>query len=217
MAELNLIPPDYIRQQNMRRAVWRFIYCFGVLFLLGIAARIALGAASNYEKSRAEKLKTGEVLLQEQKIEYELLAARKGELQLRLDMLEQLRGGPPAKEMFIVIDRAINDSVWFTKLSFSRADEEEQNAPKGTPTGYFIVVPKEGSDALQEMELNSVHINISGMALSHSALAEFVDVLVAQPQIKTVQVKNTQSRKYLETSVIEYELTAVMISDKAKR
>ena len=32
-------------------------------------------------------------------------------------------------------------------------------------------------------------------------------------QIKTVQVENTRSRKYLETSVVEYELTAVMTSD----
>jgi hypothetical protein len=44
-------------------------------------------------------------------------------------------------------------------------------------------------------------------------LAEFVNLLVAQPQIKTVQVENTHSRKYLEASVVEYELTAVMKSD----
>jgi hypothetical protein len=217
MADLNLIPPDYIWQQHVRRVLWLFLYGIGGLIVLVIAARIALGAASNYEKSRAERLRTGEVLMQEKKIEYEALADRKEQLQLRLDMLVQLQGGPPAREMFTVIDRAINDSVWFTKLGFLRADEEDEKKPKGTPTGYFVVVPKEGTEAAQEKPAeNTGHINIRGMALGHSALAEFVDELVAQPQIKSVRVKNTSSRKYLQTSVIEYELIAVMISDKAK-
>lgn len=218
MADLNLIPPDYTRQQHIRSVALKFAYCFGALLLLGFAARIALGAAANYEKARAEKLKSGEVLMQEQKKEYEELAAKKEQLQLRLDMLEHLRGGPPAREMFIAVDRAINDSVWFTKLSFARAEEENTGKPKGTATGYFIVVPKEGTEAVQEpLPLNSGQISISGMALSHSALADFVNVLVAQPQVRTVQVQNTRSRKYLEGSVIEYDLSAVMMQDKAKR
>lgn len=212
MAELNLIPGDYDRQRNMRRVVKRFLFIAAALLLLGIAGRTALGLASNYEKSRAEKLKTGEVLMLEQKQQYDELAATKEGLQLRLDMLEHLRGGPPAREMFIVIDRAINESVWFTKLNFSRAEEEGKSGPKGRSTGYFIVVPQdELVSSPKEQVQNSGEIKITGRALTYSALAEFVNLLVAQPQIRAVQVQNTHSRQYLETSVVEYELTAMMI------
>ena len=214
MTDVNLIPGDYTRQQNIQRAVKRFIYCLAALLLLVFAARTALGMVYNYEKSRAEKLKSGEVLMEEQKKQLDQLAAKKEDLQLRLNMLEDLRGGPPAKEMFILIDKAINESVWFTKINFSRADEKGDSSQQGRSTGYFIVVPKEGQEAAQKTSWqNSGHININGIALTHSALAEFVNQLVVQPQIKTVQVKNTHSRKYLEASVIEYELTAVMTSD----
>ena len=212
MAELNLIPGDYERQRNIRRVVKIFLFFAAALLLLGIAGRIALGLASNYEKSRAEKLKTGEVLMLEQKQQYDALAATKEGLQLRLDMLEHLRGGPPAREMFIVIDRAINESVWFTKLNFSRAEEEDKSRPKGRSTGYFIVVPQdELVSSPKEQVQNSGEIKITGRALTYSALAEFVNLLVAQPQIRAVQVQNTHSRQYLETSAVDYELTAMMI------
>ena len=107
MIDVNLIPADYTRQQNIRRVAKRFLYCFGALLLLGFAARIALGTVYNYEKSRAEKLKSGEVLMEEQKKQYDQFAAKKEDLQIRLNMLEHLRGGPPAKQMFIAIDKAI--------------------------------------------------------------------------------------------------------------
>ena len=218
MIDVNLIPADYTRQQNIRRVAKRFLYCFGALLLLGFAARIALGTVYNYEKSRAEKLKSGEVLMEEQKKQYDQFAAKKEDLQIRLNMLEHLRGGPPAKEMFTVVDKAINESVWFSRINFSRAGEEDDSRQKSRSTGYFIVVPKEKPEASPPKPwLISGHINITGMALTHSALAEFVNLLVAQPQIKTVQVQNTHSRKYLETSVVEYELIAVMISENSKR
>ena len=214
MTDVNLIPGDYTRQQNIRKTVKRFIYCFAALLLLGFVARTALGVVYNYEKSRAEKLKSGEVLMEEQKKQLDQLAAKKEGLQFRLDMLEDLRGGPPAKEMFVILNKAINESVWFTKINFSRADEERDSSLKGRSTGYFIVVPKEEQERADKTSWqNTGRINITGMSLTHSALAEFVNRLLAQPQIKTVQVQNTHSRKYLETSVVEYEITAVMISD----
>jgi Tfp pilus assembly protein PilN len=217
MTDVNLIPADYTRQQNIKRVVKRFLYCFVALLLLGFAARTALGVVYNHEKSRAEKLKSGEVLMEEQKKQLDQLAAKKEDLQLRLNMLEHLRGGPPAKEMFILIDKAINKSVWLTKLNFFRAGEERENSRKSRSTGYFIIVPKEEQEASQEIPwLNSGHLNVTGMALTHSALAEFVNLLVAQPHIKKVQVQNTHSRKYLEASVVEFELTVVMISDNSK-
>jgi Tfp pilus assembly protein PilN len=198
--------------------VKRFLYCFVALLLLGFAARIVLGSVYNYEKSRAEKLKSGEVLMEEQKKQYDQFAAQKDDLQMRLNMLEHLRGGPPAKEMFTVIDKAINESVWLSRINFSRAGEEQDSNERNRSTGYFVVVPKDKPEtSSQKPWLISGHINITGMALTHSALAEFVNLLVAQPQIKTVQVQNTHSRKYLETSVVEYELTAVMISETLER
>ena len=218
MAEPNLIPPEYTRRQNLRKAVNRFVYFCAALLLLLAAGRTGLSVASNQEKSRAEKLRSGEVLMLEQKQKYDELTARKNELRIRLDMLEKLRGGPPAREMFIIIDRAINESVWFTKLSFARAVDEDGESPKGIPTGYFVVVPKEERQKAQERaQQKSGQITINGMALNHSALADFVNELVAQPLIKTVQVQNTRSRRYLETSVIEYELTAAMIANNAEK
>ena len=192
MTDVNLIPGDYTRQQKIRRVVRRFLYCFAALLLLGVAAGIALGTVYNHEKSRSEKLKSGELLLEEQKKQLDQFAAKKEDLQIRLNMLEHLRGGPPAKQMFIAIDKAINESVWITKLNFSRAADERESDQEGRSTGYFIVVPQEGQEKPWSI---SGDINITGMALTHSALAEFVNLLVAQPQIKSVQVQNTHSRK----------------------
>lgn len=210
MNEVDLVPADYRRSLRVNRDITRFLLVFGGLLLLIFAASWWLGNRTAVARAEIQRLKTGEIVILEQQTKLEDLVSRQADYTARLEVLNLLRGGPPAEQLFVHLDRAINPSVWFTELLFVREGEVVETKSRGKNPGYFVVAPANHSRNQDQPWRNSTRIEIKGQSLNHSTLAKFVRTLQAQPGIDDVYLLNTSTRNYSSAEVINYQLAAVL-------
>ena len=132
------------------------------------------------------------------------------------NLLQGLRSGAVAEDLFVIIDAALpGDDVWFTRWSFARAGVIAPPNVKTVNSGYFIVVPAGQRPEAQPSWQVRTHMDINGEARNHAALSRFVRGLFAQPQIQDVKVNRTQVRDYVGTPVVDFSLAIVLHSEPA--
>jgi len=116
-------------------------------------------------------------------------------------ILEKLRGGALAEDMFVNIDRALSDNnIWFKNWKFVRAGSRTSEKAKGVNTGYFIVIPEGERTKNKEQEAWKIqtHMEVSGQATDHEALSSFVRRVLQQSQIGDVRILKTQKQAYAD-------------------
>ena len=205
MAEVDLIPDDYHQAANLKRFSKKIFFVFAIIMLLVALGKGLLSFLVAMENKRTMTLETSEVLIVEQRNLLEKLRTQKTDLQQRLTLLNSLRGGPQAEKMFRIIDRVVNQSVWFTSLRFKRTGEDLQALSKNRNTGYIRVVQQ--TDNRQRGELQGqMQMEINGQALNHSALADLVKKLLNQPEVQDVHILNTSTLQYTSGQITAYKL-----------
>lgn len=211
MSEIDLVPLHY------RRVLW----LRGWLRLIGIAALCAtvlLGAAKgslaySIKKHRAEveSLAEDNDLALEQQARLASLREQTLKMRNQFAILNQLRQGIFARNMFDIVDRSLDSTVGFTSWKFRRAQELVERNSETVSTGYFLVVPMQGSDEQVERAWRlQAHMEIRGRAIDHSSLAGFVRRLVEQREIEEVRVIDTRIVESDGPGSIEFELAAVV-------
>lgn len=193
---------------------------FSVVLLL---VSVSLLGGFAYFKKQADQARMAVQALQEQKAistrqrnELKTLVTRKDALREQLTLLTGLRGGATAGEMFQTIDRAIeDDQVWFLSWKYRRAGSVVKPEQQTRETGYFIVLPKGEKNTVDEAWQIETHMTITGQAVDHSALSQFVLRLINQPEILDVRVLNTASRNSDEARLVEFNL-AVSVAGEGR-
>ncbi len=192
MREMDLIPEDYRRDQNMRR----LLIGFGVLYVVII---IALVAGKFFQDSRITNVKQQietlekqqETLAGQQKINDEL-QIKKTAVHNQLAFVKMIQKGGGAGQIFLVFDRVLQhekNNVWMESWKYTAANlQVEKNTDKK----------------------NDEHISVTirGKALDHEALSSFVRDLVSQPEITDVQVKDT-SMVDAESSTVTFYMEII--------
>ncbi len=209
MAEVDLIPEDYRQAANLKRFSKKLFLVFAITILLVALGKGLLSFLVAMENKRTMTLETGEVLIVEQRNLLEKLGAQQADLQQRLAILDSLRGGPPAERMFHIIDRVVNQSVWFTSLRFKRTGEDLQALAKSRNTGYFRVVQQTDNRQHGEWQ-GQMRMEINGQALNHSALADLVKKLLDQQEVHDVHILNTSTLQYPSGQVTAYKLVVTI-------
>ena len=214
MTELDLIPSDYRAEQWQRRTLKMLAMGCSAIIVTTALGAAALGHATVRIRQQVTDLEARREVSGQQRAELEALNGHQEELEQQLALLEGLRSGAAADTMFLTIDRALADhTVWFTRWQFQRAGVLVGEEQAGVQTGYFIVVPEgqrnEDGGAWQV----ETRMLIQGQALDHAALSEFVDGLFAQPEIVNVRVQKTSLRRYVQTSVVDFDLSIVLNSE----
>lgn len=215
MNEIDLVPVDYRQRIRVRSWLRTFGVVMGATLLLLGGARAFLAWSEQSRRGQIEELRAAE----QQAIAQEAhLAQLDQEHQLarrRLSILSGLRGGISSDVVFLAVDRALDEGIWFRDWTFRRAGEFVDGESKAVKTGYFLVVPleppEEGGSRAWRLE---THMEITGQARDHSTLAGFVSRLLDQPRIREVRVVNTRQRRYAATEVVEFEL-AVLVGTSA--
>ncbi len=209
--EMDLIPASYRERQKIQHWCHLFLMVFVVICLLIVMGRFSL--ANKVEKtllivSKLQKDKSFN--LQQQQTYNELLVTERV-LQKNLEILSGLRGGPSVRHIFTVIDRVMNDSVWFEEWSFQRAGEMTEVKPHTVQTGYFIIIEQEGSNnkKKQAWKLNT-HMDIRGQAKDHSSFSHFVSELINQPEIEDVKVISTILTSYMTYQVVNFQIIVIV-------
>lgn len=210
MSEINLIPSSYQQFLRIRRWIGSFGLVYGVLIAAIVAAKVLLSFGIDAEASAIERLKADKRLVLNKKTKLDRLHEDRSTLENRLAVLNKLRGGPPVRDVFLSIDRAMDEDVWFLDWKFMRAGEFVEGQPRSVNTGYFIVIPEDGSGAKERAWRVQTHMEIKAQALDHSSLADFVDRLSEQRVFDDVKVLTTRVHRYPAAQVVDFELAVIV-------
>ena len=212
---MNLIPEDYKRylQQLLMLQRWGLI----VLAIIVISASISFSL--NYKAEEYQKeivvLEKKKAISSQQRNLLQNLQKDHNKLQAKHNVLEKLRGGALAKNMFVTVDRALyGNDVWFKKWRFDRAGSKTKKADKTVNTGYFIVIPvgEGGNKKTGEAWKIQTRMEVNGEARDHEALASFVRRLLQQSQIGEVRILNTRQQTHADITVVNFKLAIIVNS-----
>lgn len=210
MAEIDLIPGRYRRSLLVRSwARILAISCATLIAALGVG-KVGLVHKIREQEQDVQRLIIAKEAVQERTARLEKLRGEESSMEQRLAILSQLRGGVAARQMFLVVDRALDGNVWFTSWKFRREGEFVKNDPDLVNTGYFIVVPKGSKKETERAWRMRAHMEIHAQAVDHSALAGFVQRLLEQPEIEDVRILDTQVRRYTSVQVVGFELAVIL-------
>lgn len=213
---MDLIPADYRAWQRMRMYLLRAaVASLATLALAGVAY-LYLSSITHGQQQIVAQLEHKKAIGSQRREVLKTLRREKNELQQKLQILERLRQGVVAKDMFVAIDRAIDErELWFNEWTFQRAGAKVRKRQQGVNTGYFIVIPNAQQDKAQAGVWQiRTHMEIKGQAVDHNALSKFVSRLLDQPEIKNVSVLKTRTRHYPQLNVIEFNL-AIVVNSKS--
>jgi hypothetical protein len=212
MAELDLIP---IRYHRRRRFLTRVAQAgaVAVASLVGLlGARVVIAERIALRSLAIEQMRVEHARAEHDRNERARLEAERERLVQRLAVLDGLRGGIAAKQMFAVVDAALDEDVWFSSLRFQRAGEIVEEEPEAVHTGYFIILPQENPSAPRRAWRLETHMEIEAEAADHSALAGFVRRLSERPEIESARILNTQIQQAGAGGRVRFELAVLVRS-----
>jgi hypothetical protein len=141
----------------------------------------------------------------------EQLNQQRRNLQQQLDLLDGLRSGASAEQMFVTIDRALpGPDVWLTNWKFHRAGTQVNEEEEAVSTGYFVVIPAGIENSEEETWKIETRMEIQGQALDHEAMSQFVLNLTRQPEIDNVRIVNSRQTTVNQAKLVEFGLDIVV-------
>ena len=215
---MDLIPADYRRYIQQLQLLHRW----GLFTLVIIAASVSISLGLKYMASEYQKeivvLEKKKAISSHQRGILQDLEKDRSLLTKKHRILEKLRGGALAEDMFVNIDRALDGkNIWFKNWKFTRAGSKTSEKPKGVNTGYFIVIPESDRANQKEKEAWQIktHMEVSGQATDHEALSSFVRRILQQPQIGDVRILNTRQQVIMDKAVVDFKLVIMVNSGYA--
>ena len=212
MPDLDLIPSHYRRTRASLRWLKRSGLALALIAVTVGATRFSLEvlirrqgeqiAELQLERARAEQLAARQATLDAERVY----------LNQRIQALEGLRGGIAAKRLFQVVDRALDEDIWFKRWRFTRAGETIEAPEQGTETGYFILLPRTAEDEKQRAWRMRTQMEIVAEAANHGALARFVRRLSQAPEIESARILNTHGNPKGESDRVSFEVAVLVRS-----
>jgi phosphoribosylformylglycinamidine (FGAM) synthase PurS component len=208
MREVDLIPASYRRQR--RQQLW-LKAAVGTLLGLTVStglARVWIDAAVDDVNAEVARLEIQQTVTAAESDRLAALNLDRQSYDEQLYLLKGLRSGAPATELFGIVEQAlIGEEVWFRSWNFRRAGVTD---PQGQvlESGYFLIVPQ--SSGQQDTWRVETNMTISGQAIDHAALSQFVQRLLANPEIENVHVRNTDLQRYGTRSLVDFDLAVIV-------
>jgi len=207
MREIDLIPASY--REARRRNFWAKALA-GIALGLVIStavARVWLDTAVAAIDSEVDRLQIQQTVTSAERDRLAAMTEDKRNYEEQLYLLKGLRSGAAAMELFEIVDDAlIGGEVWFREWGFQRAGVTDTTG-QAIESGYFVVVDegKQGDEWRVE-----THMTIVGQALDHATLSQFVQRLLAHPEIENVHVNRTDLQRYASRSLVDFDVAVVI-------
>lgn len=212
---MNLIPEDYKRYLQQLYILQRWGFVMIIFVVLSVSISISLNNRADEYQKEIVLLEKQKAISSQQRSQLQSLGKDRKKLVEKHSVLEKLRGGALAENMFVTIDRALEgNKVWFKSWRFDRAGSRTSEAPKGVNTGYFIVIPENerSNKKVNEAWKIQTHMEVDGAARDHEALSSFVRRLLQQAQIADVKILNTRQSTYADKTVVDFKLVITVNS-----
>lgn len=212
---MDLIPADYKRYLQQLHLLQQWGYVMLAYVALSTLITIGLKYTSNQYQKEVVVLERKKAMTSHQRGILQELEKDRVQLSEKRQVLEKLRGGALAEDMFVNIDRAFNGkNIWFKNWKFIRAGSKTSQAPETVNTSYFIVIPESERASQKKREAWKIqtHMEVSGQATDHEALSSFVRRVLQQPQIGDVRILNTQKHISVNKTVVDFRLVIMVNS-----
>ena len=135
-------------------------------------------------------------------------------LEYQLVLLNSLRSGTGAPEMFTTIDLAIADTdVWFDTWEYQRAGSPVEQKDQYSKNGNLFILPAGNGTTTDTAWKIETHMTIKGQAKDHSALSRFVRRLSNQPEIYNINILNTSTATHM--NVVDFNIAVTVITGGA--
>jgi len=216
MHEFNLIPAGYLERELIERKCLNFFIVLMALLISLVVARVGLSQVIIDLKAKIDTMENGKNLKLQQQQKFNELLTEERVLTKRLEIFDGIRGGQAAKQVFLILDRILDGSVWFSELKFQREGEIAEAPSEAQQSGYFLIVPDNvGALGKTKVWHLKTHLEITGQAYDHSKLSQFVKKILEQPEIEDVKVINTNLKTYTATQAVDFKMI-VFINNKFK-
>ena len=224
MAEVDMIPKSYRDVVQLQRTLRQFGMALLVLLTAGLLALAGLRWRIAVDTPRLALLRTATDEAETARKQLDALRARKASLNQSLGVLIALRGGGEVGRAAAAIEQAMGAGVWFNDLHFLHEEQAvaavgaaaagAPSAAASTASGFTVVLPAEiggkpSTTELQTWRLSKA-ISVSGNAVDHAALTEFLRKLAEQPAIADVRFLNSKLRAAEGRPTIEFNLLATL-------
>ena len=197
MADINLIPDQYRYWLWQQRVLKQCAVALCMVALAVLAFSSTLHIKTETRTQQLAELRDKNAISQQDQQKFEVLSQQSNELQRQWHVLAGLRGGTAMENMFIVIDRALQDEqVWFRKWDFTRAGysvnaDMVKNAQRERGAYFIPMKSDNASSSIQDTWAIETHLEISGGATDHVAFSDFIERLLNQPEISNVKIVST--------------------------
>ena len=132
-------------------------------------------------------------------------------LEHQLVLLNSLRSGTGASEMFTTIDRAMIDAdVWFDTWEYQRVGSPVEQNVQSSKNGNLFILPAGNGSTTDTAWVIETHMTIKGQAKDHSALSRFVRRLSNQPEIHNIKILNTTTATHM--NVVDFNIAVTVIT-----
>lgn len=211
MNEIDLFP-DELRKKLL---FYRWFKMTGIAILLmtivsGAGFAMLREANANIEE-QIQVFQSRRDISKNNRQRLEQLNQERHKLRQQLNLLDGLRSGASAEQMFVTIDRALpGPDVWLTNWKFRRAGTRVDQQDDAVNTGYFIVIPEDARNSEAETWKIETRMEIQGQALDHVAMSQFVLNLTRQPEIENVRIVSSRQTTVNQAKLVEFGLDIVV-------
>lgn len=204
MPDLDLIPFEYRQELLVRHGLKIFCLIYVVLLACVGGAKYVLHdqnvqmkqQVSIFEVSRKEANRKQHVLSE--------LEQDKKYLEKRALIKDRLTRGPSAQQMFLVMDRSLDETTWFKRWVFQRPDKFSDIEMEPAETQFSLSVPAANNNP--QVQASTTRMDIKGQAINHTKLAILIHNLATQPEFEDVKVIRTSQGRSKSTEVLDFDL-----------
>lgn len=205
MADVELIPRDYLALRRLRRWLQRFAVALAVLLLLAGGTRAWLGWRLGTERPQVEALRQSAQAAGERLTRLNALRARKASTDAHLAALQAMRDPAGWDRIFYAVDAAYQPPVWLESLSYQREVEVAMPpAASGAPVA-FVAKP-----------MLSRRFVLQGHALAHATVTDFMRALGGQSGIEGLRLGETRLRRDAGGDVVDFQLSGTIDTAQKK-
>lgn len=199
MADIELIPRDYLALRRLRRWLQRFGVGLAVLLLLAGGTRAWLGWRLGSERPQVEALRQSALAAGERLTRLTALRARKLGADAHLAALQEMRDPAGWDRIVHAIDAAYQPPVWLEGLTYAR-DVEFASPASAAAAAPAAPAASAGRPVL------SRRFDLQGHALAHAAVTDFMRALGGQPGIEGLRLGETRLRREAGGDVVDFQL-----------
>ena len=209
MADIDLIPRQYVAQRLLRRRARRFAaVLLGIACLVG-AARGAVWFATSHEQHELARLRRNEHDSAETRARLQSFEQQKTAAEKQLKALSELRGRGRAALVLHALDAAHLSGVWFDEIRSFRT-----GLPSAQPAGAAPAAAAPGAPATPAAAAPATpvqqRVELVGHAVDHARLALYMTRLSTQPGFREVQLVDTSVRAYSVATVVDFKILLVL-------